>query len=176
MKKQNLIILGVFLLILTVFYLVSCVSESTEVITVNESSENVNDAEVKKYVDIILGGELERTGLYNVPANWTLKMLFDYAGVKEDGDISDYNLTDIVTDGMKYDVPKISNFQEDNLIININTATLAELVKIPGIGEVLANRIITYREASLFTSIEEIKNVSGIGDAMYEKIKDYITI
>ena len=47
---------------------------------------------------------------------------------------------------------------------------------LPGIGEVYAQSIIDYRETSPFASIEEIKNVSGIGDAKFDKIKAYITV
>lgn len=61
--------------------------------------------------------------------------------------------------------------------ININTATEAELCNIPGIGAVRAAAIIAYRqEKGSFSSIEEIKNVSGIKEGTYEKIKDSIKI
>lgn len=67
--------------------------------------------------------------------------------------------------------------KESNNIININTATIEEMQKIPGIGQSKAEKIIAYRnENGLFKTIEDIKNVSGIGDSIYEKIKDYITI
>lgn len=61
--------------------------------------------------------------------------------------------------------------------ININTATLEELITLPKIGEAKAKAIIEYRNTSgLFKTIEDIKNVSGIGDSLFESIKDYITI
>ena len=61
--------------------------------------------------------------------------------------------------------------------VNINTATQEELDALPGIGPSIAAKIIDYREQNgKFNSIEEIKEVSGIGDAKYEKIKDSITI
>ena len=61
--------------------------------------------------------------------------------------------------------------------ININKATQAELETIPGIGPSTALKIVTYRnENGKFKSIEDVKNVSGIGDSKYEKMKDYITI
>ena len=61
--------------------------------------------------------------------------------------------------------------------VNINTATQEELDTLPGIGPSIASKIIDYREQNgKFNSIEEIKEVSGIGDAKYEKIKDSITI
>ncbi len=62
-------------------------------------------------------------------------------------------------------------------IVNINTATQTELETLPGIGPSLALRIVNYRkENGKFSSIEDIKNVSGIGEAKYEDIKKYIKI
>jgi competence protein ComEA len=61
--------------------------------------------------------------------------------------------------------------------ININVAAAAELISLPGIGEVLAQRIIDYRkEHGAFQTIEEIKDVSGIGDAKFNAMKDMITV
>ena len=62
-------------------------------------------------------------------------------------------------------------------LININTADAKLLEELPGIGATKANSIITYREeVGVFKSIEDLKNVSGIGDATFEKLKDYITV
>lgn len=62
--------------------------------------------------------------------------------------------------------------------ININTASAGELSDgLDGIGDTLAQRIVEYREQNgPFTSIEQIKNVSGIGDAKFEAIRDKITV
>ena len=62
------------------------------------------------------------------------------------------------------------------LLVNINTAGAEELVLLPGIGEKIAENIISYRtEHGSFQTIEEIKNVSKIGNSIFEKIKNYIT-
>ena len=61
--------------------------------------------------------------------------------------------------------------------ININTATQTQLETLPGIGPSTAIKIITYRkEKGKFKTIEDIKEVNGIGDSKFEKIKDYITV
>ena len=60
--------------------------------------------------------------------------------------------------------------------ININTASESELTKLSGIGEGKAKKIIEYREKNKFEKIEDIKNVSGIGNSLYEKIKDDIEV
>ena len=65
--------------------------------------------------------------------------------------------------------------EETKKLVNINTASKEELTTISGIGESKALAIIEYRSKQKFESIEDIKNVSGIGDSLYEKIKDYIT-
>lgn len=60
-------------------------------------------------------------------------------------------------------------------LININTATIEELMTISGIGESKAKAIIEYRNKNKFEKIEDILNVSGIGNSLYEEIKIYIT-
>lgn len=64
-----------------------------------------------------------------------------------------------------------------NSKININIATQTQLETLSGIGPSTATKIIAYRqENGKFTNIEDIKNVDGIGDSKFEKIKDYITV
>lgn len=70
-----------------------------------------------------------------------------------------------------------NNEVSSNSKVSINTATLDELMTISGIGESKAKEIIKYREENgNFESINEVTNVSGIGDALFEKIKDSITV
>lgn len=127
-------------------------------------------------------------------------------GTTPNANISKINLVYILEDGMKVNIPnnkdltKNQNFEyitmnsgdgvEDsdikeesskngasNNIVNINTASQTELESLPGIGPSLALKIINYRkENGKFSSIEEIQNVSGIGENKFKELKSYITI
>lgn len=66
--------------------------------------------------------------------------------------------------------------KKDDELININTASKEKLMSIPNIGESKANGIIEYRNKNRFNKIEDILNVSGIGESVFEKIKTYITV
>ena len=124
-------------------------------------------------------------------------------GITEDAYMKDVNLATILEDGMKIYIPtkeKVekqgenindsvskdtnldiynngSNTSKKNNKVNINTASKEELDTLPGIGESTANKIINYRkENGKFKTIEEIKEVSGIGDSKFEDIKDLIEV
>ena len=67
--------------------------------------------------------------------------------------------------------------QDQKLKVNINTATLEQLMTLPGVGESTAQKIITYRQQNgKFNKIEDIKSVSGIGESKFSKIEQYISI
>ena len=84
-------------------------------------------------------------------------------------------------ENVKNDACIMDNISNDNSkqnsIISINTATKEQLQTLPGVGEAKAQSIIEYRNKNgLFAKIEDIKNVSGIGEALFEKIKNNITL
>ncbi|MBU1061572.1 MAG: helix-hairpin-helix domain-containing protein [Candidatus Omnitrophica bacterium] len=72
---------------------------------------------------------------------------------------------------------KTININESDSLIDINTASAQQLERLPGIGPVLAQDIVVYRQRTgLFKRIEELKHIKGIGDKKFEKIKDLIRI
>lgn len=90
-----------------------------------------------------------------------------------------------LSDGEKVYIPSIFDEETEytigsdvkNTKVNINKATASELETINGIGPSLAEKIITYRkENGSFSSIEDLKNVSGIGEKKFEAIKDKIVV
>ena len=89
--------------------------------------------------------------------------------------------------GIKENVPEIQEEKTDKStlktqnkeveIININTATIEQLITLPGVGETIAKNIIIYRdENGDFEQIEDIKNVKRIGDKVFDKLSDFITV
>lgn len=80
-------------------------------------------------------------------------------------------------DKTKEETTEAAEVPADVVVIDINSATAAQLESLPGIGETLGKRIIQYREKiGRFTAIEEITNVEGIGSKKFEAIKDCITV
>jgi competence protein ComEA len=101
-------------------------------------------------------------------------------------DLTKVNLAYILSDGEKIYIPSVNDedcesentsTQTGSTKVNINTATQEQLEVLNGIGESLAQSIVDYRNKNgKFSAIEDIKNVSGIGDSKFEKIKDYICV
>ena len=107
-------------------------------------------------------------------------------GLTSDSDTSNINLAKIIEDEMVININSVNDNSGNNYsmnsnnlsdLININTASLEQLMTLSGIGESKAKSIISYREENgNFKAVEDITKVSGIGQALYEKIKDYITV
>ena len=144
-----------------------------------ETMQNNVGLEVNYDIVCEIKGEVKHPGIYTMPKDTRVSDLIQIAGgFTIDAESTSLNQAAKLSDGMVVVVPKINNNEATvDTKININTASLSELCTLPGIGESTAQKIINYRITNgYFKSIEEIKNVSGIGDALFNKIKELITI
>ena len=150
-----------------------------------ESFPGTADA-VPIYVDI--SGAVQNPGVYEVPPQTRLFELINKAGgLTDNADLDLINQAAYVADGDKVVIP-VKGGETDNRsinvitgrsaeqTININTADKEDLMKLPGIGGTLADRIIEYRSTTRFQRIEDIMNVSGIGQATFEKMKGQLSV
>ena len=138
-------------------------------------------------INVYVSGAVNKPDVYTLPLNAIVKDAIAAAGgATAEADLERINLAAHLADQMQVDVPHKgdaappadgSNSNVANEKININTATAEELDKLPGIGPSIAKAIIDYRTTKgLFKKIEDINEVKGIGDALYAKIKDQITV
>ena len=104
-------------------------------------------------------------------------------GPLPEADLDALNLAQQVQDGQKITVPRkgeggeAGESRKKGGKININTADAEELEKLPGVGPTLAERIVSYRDKNgAFSSIEELKKVSGIGEKKFAEIRDLVEI
>lgn len=169
MKKFISLVLFIILITLS-----SCNSNNDYNFDFNEGEESEN------YCLVDLRGEVIYPGIYKVKEGSLIIDVINLSGgFTEYANIDNINLVNKITQNMKLIIPskKSSQTNSTNNLININTCSISDLMTIPKIGEVKAKAIISYREENGgFNSIEELKNVSGIGESLYEAIKTYITI
>lgn len=147
-------------------------------------------------------GAVETPGVITLPLDARLSDALAIAGLNEEADSQAINMAQKLKDGQKIYIPYQGESGDVNLEddpdqnggavpvmsatsgtnkaqgkININTASLSQLQSLPGIGPSKAASIIAYRkDHGLFMSIEELRNVSGIGSVTFEKLADYITV
>lgn len=136
------------------------------------------------YVDV--SGAVARPGVYELQKGARVFHVIELAGgLTEDAFVDNINMATVLHDAQKVHIPRkndpFSNVSGQSVPydgkVRINTATSEELQTLPGIGAVIAERIIRYREQhGPFASIEDIRQVSGIGEKTYQEIKDLITI
>ena len=165
-------------------------------VIVNKTNEEKNDDEM---IAVHITGAIKKEGVVRVKENSRIEDVIEKAGgLAEDADITNVNLAFVVEDGVKIRIPSIndekeveivtensgngvevSDMQEEstNGLININKATQTELETLNGIGPSLALKIIEYREKNgNFKTIDDIKNVPGIGENKFNNIKNYINV
>lgn len=169
------------------------------------SNDDINDdKDVEQVIVVHITGEVKNWGVFELPVNSRITDAVEAAGgLTDEADISKVNLAYMLEDGMKINIPSLSDkevvdetyisidagsnviFPTDkdnsvslkNNLVNINTASQAELETLPGIGPSISLKIVNYRkENGKFKYIDDLKNVNGIGDAKFEQIKNLICV
>ena len=131
---------------------------------------------------IDIKGEVVNPGVYEVDSDMIVLDAINLAGgLTKDGDTSNINLSEKLTESMIIIVDSKANNESKNLNsksnkVSLNKGTKEELMSLTGIGESKALAIIEYRQKNRFTKVEDIMLVSGIGESTFAKIKDSITI
>ncbi|HXF84421.1 MAG TPA: ComEA family DNA-binding protein [Anaerolineales bacterium] len=162
------------------------------VVARNPSGEPVilRPAPTERPIIVHITGAVPRPGVYALPRGARVQDAISAAGgFLAEAEKSQINLARLLEDGERLDIPYIEGaspviatpgeeiVQATSDLININTASQAELETLPGIGPTTAQKIIEYREQNgPFLSIEDIINVSGVGPGTFERIKDLITV
>lgn len=167
------------------------------------SSDNAKKErdDMEDIIVVHVSGAIKSPGVVKLKQGARIEDAIEKAGgLKDNADISNVNLAYVLEDGVKIIIPEKgddgqtvdivsssvgdeiilnfnSNEEEKKTKVNINKASQSDLESLSGVGPSLASKIIDYRNNNgNFLNIEDIKNVSGIGDNKFEAIKDYICI
>lgn len=201
MKNFKKVIFLSIIVIIIVIYLIynNLKNDSNEIIEENIYVEPTNEVKEKNKIVLHITGEVNKPGIIEIDEGSRLADAIEAAGgLTPNANINKINLAYVVQDGQKINIPDVntvdtSNYITENIgeniimedsktntntnLVNINTATQTELESLTGIGPSTALKIIKYREENgKFKTIEDIKNVSGIGDSKFESIKDEICV
>ncbi len=169
-------------------------TQTEEVIETTETTEGDKEQTTQVSELIVdISGCVKTPGVYEISDGTRLHSVIEMAGgLTKDADIDAINQAELVTDGQKILIPAKVDTPNDggtgvasgdvmngltNSKININQADSTALQEIPGVGPATADKIIQYRDDNgRFQTIEDIKNVSGIGEKTFEKMKDKICV
>lgn len=159
--------------------------EKTE--TISKDIEEVDNHPVT--VPVYICGQVSNPGVYYVEADYIINEAIVLAGgFTLEADTESINLARQIKSNEKIYIPKqgekidktaysYENIGDTSQLVNINYATVEELDTLPSIGTTRAQQIIDYRSSNgTFLVIEDIKNVPGIGEKIFESLKDFITI
>jgi competence protein ComEA len=137
---------------------------------------NINTASISELITLDGIGEVTAQAIIDYrTANGDFTAIEQITEVKGIGPAKLEAIKEYITVGDEKATETEAVAKEDKKI-NLNTATKEELITLDGVGEVLAGRIIEYRETFGFRSVEDLKNVDGIGDVMYERLAPFAEV
>ena len=172
-------------------YLNESEKENNKVFSENSKENKYLQTSSNNTIVVEIKGEVMKPDVYTLSEGSIIKDLIEMAGgLTNEADISNINrakeinnhdliiIRNINDVNMETEIENNEvNEESDDGKISINNSDISKLKEIPGVGEVKANSIILYREKNNgFKSIEELKNVDGIGEKTFEKIKDSIKL
>lgn len=180
--RDKIIIIGMMLTV--ILGLVACKSDEEEVLILEEAQieAEVVEEESPKTVFVYVCGAVVNEGVYELPEGSRGYEAIQMAGgFTETAAKTAVDQAAVLQDEMTLYVPNYSEVaatqSADEGKVNLNLASREELMTLPGVGESKADSIISYREEhNGFKSIEEIMEISGIKEGLYNKIKDDIKI
>ena len=164
------------------------------VVEENENNVEINQINIEK-IKVYITGEVNNPGVKELEVGARIEdAIMRAGGLTEFANINKVNLAYKLEDGQKIYIPnKNENIEEyvaeengEGIVennnksvgkININTADIELFCKLPGVGESLARKIIDYRdENGKFKTVDDLKNVTGIGEKKFESLKEYIVV
>ena len=160
-------------------------ADTDKLLSAEEVSQSQNAQSNSSEIVVHVAGAVNAPGLVHLKSNGEPRVadaIEAAGGATASADLDSLNLARVIADGEKITVPdKTAQTADANAgsagVININTADAEQLQTLPGIGKVMAEGIVDYRtKHGGFSTIEEIKEVDRIGDKLFEKIKDKITV
>ena len=185
MENRTCINLIITIIISCALFTLSGCGKEKEVFVIEETADSRTDSgsfEDEK-IFIYICGEVNRPGVYTLSEGSRIADAVEAAGgATGNADMMILNLAQKLADGQQIIVPSIAEGTgtgkaQTSGKVNLNRATKDELMTLPGIGESRAEAIIAYREETGWISApEELMNVSGIAEKMYEKIADLIEV
>ncbi|MDN5332580.1 MAG: competence protein ComEA [Tepidanaerobacteraceae bacterium] len=163
--------------------------EDGQAIPVFESEENSSGGMPKAKIVVHVAGAVKNPGVYELDeGSRAIDAIKAAGGYLPEADTVSINLAKKLQDEQMLYIPRVGEspaagdagsggILPSDGKININSAGLEELDRLPGIGPALAQRIIDYRnQHGPFKSVEELKNVSGIGEKRFEEIKNFVKV
>ena len=206
LKNKIIVLIGVLLIIIGTCYQINGKrKEKIELnyknIVIQNGIEETNIVEIskieKEYIKIHIAGQVKNSGIIELEKGERISDAIEKAGgTTELADLDNVNLAYVLEDGQKLYIPSSEEKTEEYIstengkniiqetksssvksVIDINKADKEQLQNIPGVGPSMAEKIVNYREENgNFNSVEDLKNISGIGEKKFESMKEFVCV